>query len=251
MSMKKTSTAEQFWLALVATTVSIILTFGTSAIIDKRQKEKAKREMVMMIIYDFDKTIEQVQKTDDAFQQANQAQQQIALHPEYFDSLRYQMMPVITATSAEFSKTTENIFSSNIETFNTLGNVSFVHEVSSFYNSRRFYQEIVVDRFKNEIKESTVFQSLGDLFQISFPEYAFSSRQFLKDLKETRNRCMQMMKISEEELKEFSDQRLMSENRSEEDDINAQNMLEELFIEEEILNQAREKLEQNDSAIIR
>lgn len=245
MNGRISANLNQFLLSLVATTVSIVLTFGTSAIIDNRQKEKAKKEMVMMIIYDFDKTIEQVQKADDAFQQANQAQQQIALHPEYFDSLRIQIMPVITIVSAEFSKTTENIFSSNIETFNTLGNVSFVHEVSSFYNSRRYYQEIVVDQFKNEIKEKTVFQSLGDLFQIKFPEYAFSSRQFLKDLKNTRNRCMQMMKISEEELKEFSDQRLMSENRSEEDDNNAQNMLEQLFIEEEILNQAREQLEQN------
>ena len=94
-------------------------------------------------------------------------------------------MPVISATSAEFSKTTENIFSSNIETFNTLGNVNFVHEVSSFYNSRRFYREIVVDQFKKDIKEKIVFQSLGDLFQISFPEYSFSSRLCLDDLKKT------------------------------------------------------------------
>ena len=82
------SAMKQFLLSLVATTVSIVLTFGTSAIIEHYQKEKAKREMVMIIIYDFDKTIEQLQKTDDAFQQANQAQQEIALHPEYFDSLR-------------------------------------------------------------------------------------------------------------------------------------------------------------------
>lgn len=245
MKGSNSSAMKQFLLSLVATTVSIVLTFGTSAIIEHYQKEKAKKEMVMMIVYDFDKTIEQLQKTDNAFQQANQAQQEIALHPEYFDSLRYKIMPVISATSAEFSKTTENIFSSNIETFNTLGNVNFVHEVSSFYNSRRFYREIVVDQFKKDIKEKIVFQSLGDFFQISFPEYSFSSRQCLDDLKKTRNRCMQMMKISEEELKEFSNQRLMRENRSEEDDNKEQHMLEELFVEEEILQQAKEKLEQD------
>ena len=239
MKEKPSSDTKQFLLTLLATTISIVLTFGTSAIIDKRHKEAAKKEMVMMIIYDFDKTIEQVYKTDVAFQQANQAQQEIALHPEYFDSLRYQIMPIISVTSVEFSKTTENIFSSNIETFNTLGNVNFVHEVSSFYNSRRFYQEIVVDQFKKNIKETTVFQSLWDLFQISFPEYSFSSRQCLKDLKNTRNRCMQMMKISEEELKEFSNQRLTSENKSENDDYNQ--MLEKLFEEEAIIDQAKEK----------
>ena len=51
-----------------------------------------------------------------------------------------------------------------------------------------------------------------------------------------------MMKISEEELKEFSNQRLMRENRSEEDDNKEQHMLEELFVEEEILQQAKERL---------
>ena len=53
---------------------------------------------------------------------------------------------------------------------------------------------------------------------------------------------MQMMKISEEELKEFSNQRLMRENRGEEDDNKEQHMLEELFVEEEILQQAKERL---------
>ena len=185
MKEKPSSGIKQFLLTLLATTFSIILTFGTSAIIDRRHKAAAKKEMVMMIIYDFDKTIEQVQKLDVAFQKANQTQLEIALHPEYFDSLRYQIMSAIPIITVEFSETTENIFSSNIETFNTLGNVNFVHEVSSFYNSRRFYREIVVDQFKKDIKEKIVFQSLGDLFQISFPEYSFSSRLCLDDLKKT------------------------------------------------------------------
>lgn len=105
---------KQFLLSLLATTFSIVLTFGTSAIIEKRQKEAAKKEMVMMIIYDFDMTIKQVQKADSLFQQAIEAQQAIAIHPEYFDSLRYHFMPAIALTADEYSETTEKIFSSNI-----------------------------------------------------------------------------------------------------------------------------------------
>ncbi|MBO7617640.1 MAG: hypothetical protein J6T22_10575 [Bacteroidales bacterium] len=239
MKEKRSSDTKQFLLTLLATTISIILTFGTSAVIDRRHKEAAKKEMVMMIIYDFDKTIEQVQKLDVAFQKANQTQLEIALHPEYFDSLRYQIMSAIPIITVEFSETTENIFSSNIETFNTLGNVNFVHEVSSFYNNRRTYQEIVVDQFKKELRETTALQSLENLFQVSFPMYCFTSRQFLKSLQRTRNRCLQMMKISEEELKEFSNQRLTSEDKSENNDYNQ--MLEKLFEEEAIIDQAKEK----------
>ena len=234
---------KQFLLSLLATTISIVLTFGTSAIIERRQKEAAKKEMVMMIIYDFDRTIEQVQKADVAFQEANQAELEIALHPEYFDSLRFQIMPTISMTTVEYAETTEKIFSSNIETFNTLGNVNFVHEVSYFYNTRRLYQKTVVDQLNKDIRESSAIMSLEGLLQISFPEYSFTSRQCLKELQKTRNCCMQMMRISEEELKEFSNQRLLSENKNESDD--KQQMLEKFLKEEEILQQAIEKLEQN------
>lgn len=235
---------KQFLLSLLATTVSIVLTFGTSNIIEKRQKEAAKKEMVMMIIYDFDRTIEQVQKADAAFQQANQAQQEMALHPEYFDSLRFQILSAVSMTSAEYAETTEKIFSSNIETFYTLGNVNFVHEVSFFYNTRRLFQKTVVDQLKKEIEETSAMMSLEGLLKISFPEHSFTSRRCLKEMQKIRNRCMQMMKISEDELEKFSDQRLTDESNNEVDD-DKQQMLEKFFEEEENLRQAIEKLEQN------
>ncbi len=90
MKEKPSSGTKQFLLTLLATTFSIILTFGTSAIIDRRHKEAAKKEMVMMIIYDFDKTIEQLEDVSSAFQKAKRDQQELAFHPEYLDSLRFQ-----------------------------------------------------------------------------------------------------------------------------------------------------------------
>ena len=86
MKEKPSSDTKQFLLTLLATTISIILTFGTSAVIDKRHKEAAKKEMVMMILYDFDKTIDQVQHADSIFWQALKAQQDAILHPEHFYS---------------------------------------------------------------------------------------------------------------------------------------------------------------------
>ena len=94
MKEKPSSDTKQFLLTLLATTISIILTFGTSAIIDRRHKAAAKKEMVMMIIYDFDKTIEQVQYTDSVFQQASKAQQEIALHPESFNRFENDTQPL-------------------------------------------------------------------------------------------------------------------------------------------------------------
>ena len=244
MKEKPSSGIKQFLLTLLATTFSIILTFGTSAIIDKRHKAAAKKEMVMMILYDFDKTIEQVQKAESAIHRAKEAELEVARHPEYFDSLRFNIMPAVTVAAEEFSETTENIFSSNIETFNTLGNVNFVHEVSSFYSQRRSYQQ-VLDELKKKVLESGYAQYIENFLDIGFPTYYYTSYSFLKSFQATRNRCMQMMKVSEEELKEFSNQRLVNEDHSEDPGSTNEQMLMELFEEEEILKQAKEKLTQN------
>lgn len=76
------SSAKQFLLSLIATSVSIILTFGTAAIIDHNKKQTAKKEMVMMIISDIDNSIQLVEKVDTALHLCRDLQGKIAVHPE-------------------------------------------------------------------------------------------------------------------------------------------------------------------------
>ena len=247
MNIRSSATMKQFFLSLIATTISIILTFGTSAIIENRQKEKAKREMVLMIIYDFDKTIEQVQHADSLLHQASKAQQEVALHPECFNSQRPCFISAVSIiTDNRFAETTEKIFSSNIETFNTLGNVNFVHEVSAFYNSRRFYQENVLDEFEKEVVGTGIVESLESLFKVDFPTHYLTIKECLVELQKIRNRCMQMMKVDEEELKEFSRQRVVEEKDSEEDERMREQAIQEYIEAERIIGQAREKYEKNE-----
>ena len=244
MKEKPSSGTKQFLLTLLATTFSIILTFGTSAIIDRRHKEAAKKEMVMMIIYDFDKTIEQLEDVRSAFQKAKRNQQELAFHPEYFDSLRFQFTDAFKVIQMEFSETTENIFSSNIETFNTLGNVNFIHEVSSFYSMRHKYEENLLVGYKKEM-ESGLMEPIGKFLKFDFPNYYFTNQLYLNALKSTRDLCMKMMKVSEDEMKEFSNQRVVNEDHGEDYGISNEQLMKEMFEEEEILKQAREKLTQN------
>ena len=79
------TSTKQFLLSLIATTISIILTFGTAALIDHFKKEAAKKEMVMMVISDFDKTIDKVQKVDTALRESRRRQLEVANNPELLD----------------------------------------------------------------------------------------------------------------------------------------------------------------------
>ena len=123
---------KQFLLSLFATSVSIALTFGTAAIIDYNAKQKSKREIVMMVMYDMYNSLQSIQKADSTIQQAMDLQLQIAEDTTKFETLRYkfaQLMP-----KAEYTETTERIFSSSIETINTVGNVLFTENVADFHH---------------------------------------------------------------------------------------------------------------------
>ena len=95
------ATMKQFLLSIVATSISIALTFGTAAILDYNKKQKEKREIVMMVMYDMYNSLKSIQKADSTIQQAMDMQLQIAEDFSRFDALRYnlagQMMDVSDA----------------------------------------------------------------------------------------------------------------------------------------------------------
>ena len=63
-SDKTKATLKQFLLSLLATTFSIALTFGTAAVIDHHKKQEAKREIVMMVMYDMYNSLEAIEEVD-------------------------------------------------------------------------------------------------------------------------------------------------------------------------------------------
>ena len=58
---------KKFLMTLAATTISIILTFGTSSFRENRKQKAAKREMVTMILYDMQKSYNDIAKCDSDF----------------------------------------------------------------------------------------------------------------------------------------------------------------------------------------
>ena len=98
--------------------------------------------------------------------------------------------------------------------------------------------------FKQEVSESANLQSVERLFNIDFPGYYFTNKQCLIGMLDIRNRCMQMMDVSEEELQEFSQQRMLMDDKSKGTNT-LEPMLEEMFEAEAIIGQAKENLGQS------
>ena len=237
------SSVKQFFLSLLATTISIVLTFGTAAVLDHYKKKAAKKEMVMMVISDFDKTINNVMKADTTLREASRLELQLAKHPEYFDSLRFNIARTLAwCLNMEFPETTEKVFSSSIETFNTIGNANFVNDVSSFYIYRDKYKKEVLDHLKNDIEDKESLLSIKALLDVSLPEYSYMNRAMLQTLKGIRDKCMLMMDLSEEELQAFSEQQRLSDYTEPEDATLNQEEV-DIFTEGmKVIEQAKKKL---------
>ena len=53
-------TAKQLAISIVATVISIILTFGVAHLVDKNRQKEKRRQISMMVIHDIDETISNI-----------------------------------------------------------------------------------------------------------------------------------------------------------------------------------------------
>lgn len=212
------------------------------AIIDHNKKESAKKEMVKMVISDFDKTINILMKTDTAFREISRMQLEVADHPERFDSLRFILPITMSSIDIEYPETTEKIFTSSIEIFSTIGNANFVNEVSSFYIYRNHYKNDVMDHLKKELEEKEAIATLKGLLSVNFSEYVYENWAMLKSLKMIRDKCMQMMNVTEQDMQAFSKQQQIDEEIGSEDSDTLQRLYEEWLKAIDVIEQANAKL---------
>ena len=125
---------KQFLLSLIATTISIILTFGTSLWLENRKTEKEKREIVMMVMHDISHSIDEMENADSLLRAGFDMQVAVAADPDLLEKNPFVFTHYIP--QPEYTETVEHIFSSNIETINTIGSVEFAENVSAIYKLR-------------------------------------------------------------------------------------------------------------------
>jgi Mor family transcriptional regulator len=197
---------KQFMLSLLATTISIALTLGTSAIIENNKKQKEKREIVMMVMYDMYNSLALVEKADSQICRLIDRQEQIAADTTKYNFDKKLQMYVLLP-QLEYTETTERIFSSNIETINTVGNVLFTENVAKFYQTRHIFKTQVCDSLSNEARNQKVFNSAKAALDFSLFEYAVLSRGLLYDMQHLFAQCKQMMNVTAEELQAYRKER--------------------------------------------
>lgn len=231
---------KQFLLSLFATSVSIALTFGTAAIIDYKKKQSEKQEIVMMVMYDMYNSIMSVENADSIIRQSMDIQRQIADEPTLFDQLRFQIMrhtPML-----EYTETTERIFSSSIETINTVGNVLFTENVAEFYRMRQLYKTTVCDSVAHEIYQNAPFTTLKGTLDFNYSPYALVSIGILKAMQHRFALCKQMMEVTDAEIDAYRKERELIEKGVSESDEATDSIFQEIIKLQDAIDVSKSKL---------
>ena len=206
------SSMKQFLLSIVATSISIALTFGTAAIIDNKKKQKEKHEIVMMVLYDMYNSLKIVERADSMLHESVRLQLKIAEDTTQFQKLKFYFIHMLPTT--DYTETTERIFSTSIETINTVGNVLFTENVANFYQSRNTYKTMICDTIRNQLDVSVTLANVKNMLNFDYAFYAAISHGMLNEMQNMFVQCQQMMDVSDEEVERYRDARLQMDQKT-------------------------------------
>lgn len=201
------SWVKELLLTIVATSISIVLTFGTANLIEDYHKKVTQRRMAMMVIHDIDRSIKQMEKVDSLIRCFRDVQLTI-FEGKYSDPLELAWIDLTNNDPDEvkFASTTEHIFTSNVDTWSTIGKVDFIDNVSGCYIIRAMYQKEVIDALHKQIypNENLDLIPLDDLLEIESDYYVACSSGLINEIKSANELNKRIMGISDKDLEEFS-----------------------------------------------
>lgn len=141
---------KELLLTTLATTISIVLTFGTAHVLEQRKANQAQRRTAMMVIHDIDESVATLERLAKSEEEQKQAAQYVYDHfdqiyslPEDTLSLALSMIASLEGVDNYFDYSKEKIFNSSQDTWKNLGDVAFVDNMEAFYQSRNDLQNML------------------------------------------------------------------------------------------------------------
>ena len=141
---KSRSIVKELLLTIIATTISIVLTFGTAAWLEKREAKKATRLLAMTIISDIDQSLEVYKKRleveENGSRIANYLFRNIDSLERVSDDTLFAFFEYLSTCAfgvdREIETSNEHIFNSSQDSWRTLSDKKFLSNVQDFYNAR-------------------------------------------------------------------------------------------------------------------
>ena len=225
-----------FWMQTLSctlgTVIGIVLTFGTTAWIEYREKQETERTAALMVIHnldsfieDLDGTVSYLQATDSINMRVLDAKDRLGTISE--DTLQLFVSGILTHNFSTHDETAETIFSSNIETWKSIDNSEFIELAGNCFSAKRlmvkFQERLEAEKydlsdlflktiyFADHQGQSTQESAEAILRSATYCSYIKKLHDFylkgleqgLKVLREQTDKCKRLMNVTDDELQQF------------------------------------------------
>lgn len=231
-------------MAFAGTTLSIILTFGTSALIDHVNRNRDRKLTAMMVLSSIESSIRSLEETDAIMARKDTLAHWLLAIPESEvrelpdEVLLPPISEMMITYSVSTDRTIENIFSSNTEIWKNVGNFQYIDNVGKCYTSLRVIEsdwkeqmrsisvefERVVEHPEDypgeTLAEKTLTNKAVRIQMAAIPQRREWLKYVIHALRETNRRNMALIGISEKEVMAFTDKQKLAGDFSSEDAVN-------------------------------
>ena len=191
-----------FFKMFLATTMSIVLTFGTSAFLERREKKQAQKQMCMMILHDIDESLETIQLTTERLDKMYEMQQQIAEKPSYWNNMSnrisFAYIPIVN-----FKESFEKIFTSGPEIWSTLGNAIFIDNVNDCYTLRHQFLDDVIKPLKEFQIGIAAEESPDKALDLDLADMIYETKVIALEIEHINEYNKQLMDVTPEDMEAF------------------------------------------------
>ena len=217
--------------AILATTVSIVLTFGTSKLVERNNQKKERRLTALMVMSSIESFARSIDESAAVWDRLDSVAVWLLRMPiEEVERLGEEpfedaVNEVFQAPIIRHDKTAETIFSSNIDTWKNMGNFQFVDNVGACFSLMNWIEEkINNDAVGYTEHQARIFNNFSDYPGKNFTEKLLRdepSRKQLQmpnsfkawlaycsdNLRRMNRKNMKLIGISEKEVLAFTDSR--------------------------------------------
>jgi hypothetical protein len=232
MKLKLSDFWKQTLSCTLGTVIGIILTFGTSAWIEYREKQETERTAALMVIHNLESFVQDLALMVKELQTIDEVNAKVLAAKDHLDTVSEDTLSmfvtgILSHNFNTIDETAETIFSSNIETWKSIGNSEFIELAGNCFSAKRlmvkfqerleaekdelsdmFLEKVTYSDHPTESLQETVATILrssrcrrhikkqGDF-------YLRGMEQGVKVLSEKTDQCKRLMNVTDEELKKF------------------------------------------------
>ena len=223
-------------LTTIATSISIILTFGTAHFVEMKQKRTAGRQTAMMVIHDMENSIKNLRDMVKDEEKYRKLTEEVLEHMENFDSLdvdtAWQVFFYISSSTDKLKlytldESSERVFLSSQDSWKNIDNAAFIDAVQEFYTYRHEVYDYInaSDQWQKPISSDVLYQhqlnhedastNIHELLKETLPSkevryylnYSNGRQtqlnQFADQMQHFSDVCKFNMGITDEELEEY------------------------------------------------